>query len=160
MQPKYKQTRLKVNIKDVTPYAFNPRNNDEAVESLMESIKAFGYTKKIVVDPTMVIIAGHTRLKALTRLGYEEIEVDMLEPNSSMEFVQFQIDVNKFRIVDNKTNEGAGYSEQVDKLITADSLLSFFFEMPELNIEVQTASEATGKIKPNTVAYAIIKDIN
>lgn len=142
-----KITRIEVNIKDVKPYAFNPRNNDSAVEKLMESIKRFSYTKKIVTDGALVIIAGHTRLKALTRLGYEKIEVDMIEPISSLDYVQFQIEANKMRIVDNKTAEGSGFSEKVDDYITADSVLANFFEVPNLNLDAIDAKESIGKIK-------------
>ena len=51
-------------ITDIIPYDKNPRINDEAVEAVANSIKEFGWRAPIVVDKDMVIICGHTRLKA------------------------------------------------------------------------------------------------
>lgn len=46
------------------PYENNPRQNGEAVDSVAASIKEFGFRQPIVVDKDMVVIVGHTRLKA------------------------------------------------------------------------------------------------
>lgn len=53
-----------VPIGDVKPYENNPRDNDRAVDALAKSIKSFGWQQPIVVDKNMVVIVGHTRLKA------------------------------------------------------------------------------------------------
>ena len=50
---------------EIKPYANNPRNNDGAVDAVLESIKQCGYISPIVVDENYVILAGHTRYKAL-----------------------------------------------------------------------------------------------
>ena len=55
-------------IKDVKPYENNPRNNDDSVKGVAESIKQFGFKQPIVVDKDGVIIAGHTRWRAAKRL--------------------------------------------------------------------------------------------
>ena len=60
---------IEKNIKDITPYENNPRNNEGAVEKVAESIKEFGFQQPIVVDKDNVVIVGHTRLKAAERLG-------------------------------------------------------------------------------------------
>ena len=54
-------------ITDIIPYDKNPRINDGAVEAVANSIKEFGWQAPIVVDKDMVIICGHTRLKAAMR---------------------------------------------------------------------------------------------
>ena len=60
----------------IKPYESNPRLNDEAVDAVAESIRQCGYCAPIVVDENMVILAGHTRHKALAKLGgYDECEV-------------------------------------------------------------------------------------
>ena len=59
----------RVPIGQIKPYGSNPRINDEAVDSVAESIKQCGYCAPIVVDENMVILAGHTRHKALQKLG-------------------------------------------------------------------------------------------
>ena len=59
----------KVALSAIKPYESNPRINDDAVDAVAESIRQCGYCAPIVVDENMVILAGHTRHKALTKLG-------------------------------------------------------------------------------------------
>ena len=59
----------RVPLSAIKPYPGNPRINDEAVDAVAESIRQCGYCAPIVVDENMVILAGHTRHKALTKLG-------------------------------------------------------------------------------------------
>lgn len=54
-------------VGDLIPYANNPRNNDAAVASVAESIKQCGYIAPIIVDENNIILAGHTRTKAIIR---------------------------------------------------------------------------------------------
>ena len=87
-----------VNIKDLNPYPNNPRANDQAVDAVAESIKQFGFKVPIVIDKDNVIITGHTRLKAATKLGLKTVPVilaDDLTPDQ----------VKAFRLADNKTGE-------------------------------------------------------
>lgn len=87
-------------IDDVKPYPNNPRNNDDAVEYVANSIREFGWQQPIVVDTDGTIIAGHTRLKAAKRLGMETVPVvvaDNLTPAQ----------VNAYRLADNKVAEAA-----------------------------------------------------
>jgi ParB-like chromosome segregation protein Spo0J len=54
-------------LSDITPYANNPRHNDDAVDAVdavAASIREFGFKQPIVVDEVGVIIVGHTRYKA------------------------------------------------------------------------------------------------
>ena len=44
------------NIADIRPYEKNPRQNDQAVDALVASLKAFGYRQPIVVDADGVVI--------------------------------------------------------------------------------------------------------
>ena len=60
----------KVRVADIKPYPNNPRRNDEAVAAVAESIRQCGYCAPIVVDENMVILAGHTRHRALEQLGW------------------------------------------------------------------------------------------
>lgn len=55
---------LEVGLNDeIKPYENNPRDNDDAVDAVANSIKEFGWQQPIVVDNEGVIIAGHTRLR-------------------------------------------------------------------------------------------------
>ena len=59
-------------IAELKPYENNPRINDEAVDDVAESIRQCSYTAPIIIDEDGVILAGHTRYKALKKLGYQE----------------------------------------------------------------------------------------
>lgn len=80
------------------PYENNARINDGAVEAVANSIKEFGMKNPIIIDKEFVIIAGHTRLKALEKLGIEKapciIADDLTEDQ-----------IKAFRIADNSTGQ-------------------------------------------------------
>ena len=85
-------------ITDIHPYEKNPRLNEGAVDAVAKSIKEFGWRAPIVVDKDMVIICGHTRLKAAIKLGLDVVPVHIAD-NLTPEQVQ------AYRIADNKTGE-------------------------------------------------------
>ena len=85
-------------IAEITPYENNPRRNDTAVAAVEESIRQCGYIAPIIVDEDGVILAGHTRYKALKQLCYTEAEV-VVKAGLSEE------QKRKYRLLDNKTNE-------------------------------------------------------
>lgn len=87
-----------LDINEIKPYENNPRNNDNAVEAVANSIKEFGWQQPIVVDKDMVIIVGHTRYYAAKKLGYDTAPV-VVASNLSDE------QVRAYRLADNKTGE-------------------------------------------------------
>ena len=87
-----------VKLKDIVPYKNNPRHNDQAVDAVKESIKQCEYIAPIIVDEDMVILAGHTRHKALKSLGKKEAEVMIVTGLTDEQ-------KRKYRLLDNKTNE-------------------------------------------------------
>lgn len=89
-------------LSDITPYENNPRNNEEAVEKVANSIKEFGFNQPIVVDKDNVIIVGHTRYLAAQELGLTEVPV-IVAGNLSEE------QARAYRLADNKTSEFAGW---------------------------------------------------
>lgn len=61
-------------VDELIPYVRNSRtHSDEQVAQIAASIKEFGWTNPILVDGEGVIIAGHGRLMAARKLGYEEV---------------------------------------------------------------------------------------
>ena len=90
-------------ITDVRPYEKNPRFNDDAVDAVAKSIREFGWRAPIVVDSDMVIICGHTRLKAAIKLGLEEVPVHVATDLTPEQ-------VQAYRIADNKTGEIAEWN--------------------------------------------------
>lgn len=109
---------VKLKLTDIHPYERNPRKiTEKAVNDCAESIRQCGYKAKIIVDENNVIIAGHTRLQALQKLGWKECEVqretDMTEEQKT-----------KYRLLDNKTAENGQWDfELLD------------WELEELNFE-------------------------
>lgn len=91
-------------IEKVIPYDKNPRQNDDAVQYVAESIKAFGFVNPILLDANGTIIAGHTRLKAAKQLGLKEVPCVYLDDLNEEQ-------VKAFRLADNKTAEFAEWDE-------------------------------------------------
>ena len=89
-----------VKLDRLTPYANNPRNNDSAVPAVKASIEQVGYITPIVVDENYEILVGHTRAKALDKMGADEVQVLVVEGLTDEE-------KRKYRLLDNKTGEAA-----------------------------------------------------
>lgn len=96
---------IKKKLSAIKPYENNPRINDDAVDDVAESIRQCSYIAPIVIDEDGVILAGHTRYKALHRLGYKECEV--IEVTGLSEEQK-----KKYRLYDNKTNEFADWDQK------------------------------------------------
>lgn len=90
-------------LNDIKPYENNPRNNEETVEKVANSIKKFGFNQPIVVDKDNVIIVGHTRYLAAQELGLTEVPVIVAENLSEEQ-------ARAYRLADNKTGELAGWN--------------------------------------------------
>ena len=114
-------------VKDLVPYANNPRNNEQAVDTVAKSIKEFGFTNPIVVDSDNVVINGRTRLLAAEKLGLEKVPVIRKEDLTPEQ-------VKAFRLVDNKTSELSGWDfEKLDAEIA--ELQAMDFDMSEFEFE-------------------------
>lgn len=86
-------------LDSIFPYKNNPRNNDgKATEAVIESIRQCGYVQPIIVDEDGVILAGHTRYKALQAMNIDEADVVVREGLTEDQ-------KKKYRILDNRTNE-------------------------------------------------------
>lgn len=106
-----------ININKIVPYENNPRKNDKAVDAVAKSIEQCGYIAPIIVDENMIVLAGHTRLKALKQLGYDIINVAIVAGLTDEQ-------KRKYRLLDNKTAELATW----DMDILQDELDSLNFD--------------------------------
>lgn len=107
-----------VKIKDIHPYERNARKNDQAVDAVAKSIEQCSYVAPIILDENHVILAGHTRWKALKKLGRDECEC-IVKGGLTEE------QKRKYRLLDNKTNELADWdfdllSEELEGLDFGD----------------------------------------
>jgi hypothetical protein len=96
---------VKKKLSELKPYENNPRINDEAVDDVAESIRQCSYIAPIVIDEDGVILAGHTRYKALKKLGYQECEVVVVSTLTDEQ-------KKKYRLYDNKTAEMASWDQK------------------------------------------------
>ena len=107
---------------ELKPYENNPRVNDYAVKKVFASIEEFGFTSPILVDPELVIIAGHTRREAAILRGLEKVPyivVDWMSPEQ----------VRAYRIADNKLSELSTWDEV--------ALKEELFELKELDFSLE-----------------------
>ena len=96
-----------LDAKAITPYARNSRtHSDEQVAQVAASIKEFGWTNPILIDETSTIIAGHGRLMAAQRLGYDKVPTIKLEGLSDAQ-------KRAYVIADNKLALNAGWDEEM-----------------------------------------------
>lgn len=93
---------VEMKLTDIKPYENNPRNNDNAIEKVANSIKEFGFNQPIVVDDNHVIVVGHTRYEAAIDLGLKTVPVYVLSGLTEEQY-------KGYRLADNKTNEFADW---------------------------------------------------
>lgn len=125
-----------VSIDKIKPYENNPRNNDDAVDAVANSIKEFGWQQPIVVDTDGVIIAGHTRYKAAKKLGYKEVPIVVADKLTEEQ-------VNAYRLADNKVGELANWDtkkldDELQALLDQIDMTDFGFDE---NIEFDPADD-------------------
>ena len=92
----------KLKLTDIIPYENNPRKNDGAVNAVAESIRQCTYIAPVIVDEDHVILAGHTRYKALLALGREDAQCLICTGLTEEQ-------KKKYRFLDNKTGEKAAW---------------------------------------------------
>ena len=90
---------VELNVKELKPYAKNAKKHPkEQVEHIANSLREFGWKQPVVIDRDNVIIAGHGRVLAAKKLGWDRIPVlyadDLTEDQ-----------IKAFRLADNKTAE-------------------------------------------------------
>lgn len=110
-------------------YDKNPRRNDKAVSAVKESIKQFGVTNPIIINSDDVILAGHTRLEALSESGIKDVPCIQVKGLSEQE-------EKAFRIADNRTAEFAKWNPELlegeMKEVKADDWEKFGFKGKEI----------------------------
>lgn len=126
-----------VDINKIYPYENNPRINDGSVDYVANSIKRFGFKVPIVVDENMVIINGHTRLKAARRLKLKKVPIIIADDLTPEE-------VKAYRIADNSSGEKSFWDIDLLDLEIADISI----DMSEFGILSQEDEEFKGEGEP------------
>lgn len=156
--------KMKLEVIDtasLTPYARNPRINEEAVDAVANSIQRFGFRVPIVVHgENNEIVNGHTRYKAAKQLGLKRVpclRADELNAN----------EIKALRLVDNKVGEIAKWDDvlldlEIDSLANVGdiSLGDFGFDV---SLEEQPAeAEKNDDEEENSspTEYGIVYEIS
>lgn len=93
-------------LDEITPYEYNPRDNEKAIPAVANSIRSFGFLVPAVVDAENCLVAGHTRWAAARLIGMTEIPCIR-----AAHLTQEQI--NAFRLIDNKVAEQASWDHDL-----------------------------------------------
>lgn len=93
-------------IEWLRPYENNPRNNEQAVEAVTNSIKEFGFKVPIVATIDGEIVNGHTRFKAAKFLKLKTVPVLIADDLTEEQ-------IKAFRLADNKTGELADWDVEL-----------------------------------------------
>lgn len=128
---------VSVSLQDLKPYENNPRINDNAVESVMNSIKEFGFKVPVVITKDNVIVAGHTRYKASKKLGLEKVPCIVADDLTEEQ-------IKAFRLADNKVSELAEWDLkklEIELSSIALDMSLFNFDMAELSTEIDKHKE-------------------
>jgi len=135
--------------KSLTPYHNNPRDNTEAIESVAQSIKDFGFNQPIVADykDANTIVVGHTRREAAILLGLKRV------PTTGCDHLTKK-QIRAYRLADNRTNENSYWLEDelTEELLALDkkSRKSTAFtddELDEMLGQVADALPVAGKVE-------------
>jgi len=122
--PKIHRELKVVKVGDLKPYGENPRHNNKSAKIVAESIKAYGYINPIVVcpypeDPNYyMILAGHTRLKALRLLGLTDGDKIQVMVVTGLNLTQ----IHGFVIADNRAGEFSLWNySSLDRLMSGEN---------------------------------------
>jgi ParB-like chromosome segregation protein Spo0J len=75
-------TQLEISYVRATSLKPDPRNprvhTDKQVRQIAQSIESFGFNVPLLIDDQQMLIAGHGRLQAARRLGWETVPAILL----------------------------------------------------------------------------------
>ena len=119
------------------PYAKNSRTHSDAqVAQIAASMKEWGWTTPILIDESGQIIAGHGRILAARKLGYDQAPVMVAEGWSDAK-------KRAYVIADNKLALNSGWDSELLRL-ELDELHAEDFDMALLGFDAGELSEAMG----------------
>lgn len=132
---------VQLNLTDIKPYWRNPRENAMAIEAVKQSIQEFGFNQPLILDGENVIIAGHTRYKALQELGVNKVTCVIKTDLSAQQ-------IKAYRIADNKTSELATWdmSKLIPELREIEMISDMEIYFPSISLD-ELLGESAGASK-------------
>lgn len=136
---------VQVPLEEIQPYWRNPRKNDAAVAPVKASIERYGMRQPLVLDVNNVIIAGHTRYRALRELGWATAPCVIAHDMPADR-------VREYRLVDNSTAEFAEWDmeamiPELRAFTDMEAMQEFF---PKHDLDDLLADSTGGEHKPVT----------
>ena len=127
-------------IKNIKLYKNNPRNNEESLPVVIDSIRDFGFKQPIVIDKKNVIVIGHTRLEAAIELEMTRVPVVIADDLTSAQ-------IKKLRLIDNRSSELSTWDEdklgiELKDIVDIDrELFDFMFKENDAGVEPRITDE-------------------
>lgn len=137
-------------VGDLIPYEKNPRNNEQAVDKVANSIREFGFKVPLVVDKYNVVVCGHTRLKAAKKLGLTEVPCVYADDLTDQQ-------IKAYRIADNKVSELASWdddllAQELEEITDFDMSEFGEFESSE-NVSISNSPQDFEDISPKELKH-------
>tara|TARA_Y100000593_G_C4302228_1_gene333957 strand:+ start:989 stop:1690 length:702 start_codon:yes stop_codon:yes gene_type:complete len=97
----------RVNVNQLMHDPANPRKHDDRnMSAIMQSLREHGQVEPLVVqNSTKMVVGGNARLQSMKNLGWEEVDVVMLDISDE--------EARKLSISLNRSGELAGWNEEV-----------------------------------------------
>jgi ParB-like chromosome segregation protein Spo0J len=120
----------------------NPRvHTDKQVRQIAQSIESFGFNVPILIDDQQTVIAGHGRLQAARKLGWDTVPTIRLSHLTDAQRTAFLI-------ADNRLTENSSWDEQMlgeqlkflSELELDFDLEAIGFEVPEIDLLIDGLS--------------------
>jgi ParB-like chromosome segregation protein Spo0J len=132
-------TPLEINYLHTTSLKPDPRNprvhTDKQVRQIAQSIKSFGFNVPLLVDDQQKVIAGHGRLLAARKMGWDTVPVIKLSHLTESQRMAFLIADN--RLTANSSWDERMLGEQLKILSELNldfDLEAIGFEVPEIDL--------------------------
>jgi DNA modification methylase len=132
-------SRLEITYLQTTSLKPDPRNprvhSDKQVRQIAQSIESFGFNVTLLIDDEQKVIAGHGRLLAARRLGWETVPAIRLSHLTESQRMAFLIADN--RLTENSSWDERLLGEQLKILSELEldfDLETIGFEVPEIDL--------------------------
>jgi len=132
-------TRLEVTYLRTASLKPDPRNprvhSDKQVRQIAQSIESFGFNVPLLIDDQQKVIAGHGRLLAARRLGWDTVPAIRLSHLTESQRIAFLIADN--RLTENSSWDERMLGEQLKILSELEldfDLETIGFEVPEIDL--------------------------
>jgi ParB-like chromosome segregation protein Spo0J len=132
-------------VSTLVSYPHNARtHSNHQLRQIACSITEFGFTNPILIDQNNTVVAGHGRLLAAQMLGMDRVPTIRLETLT-------QSQIRAYVLADNQLALNAGWDKstlaiEFEYLLAVNDEIDITvtgFEMPEIDLILQEASQAT-----------------